>query len=65
MGIMMMIMTFQTSADQFARFAAQNLGYPIVDVELQDINFYNALERATTVMVTKYLHLRLEIINYQ
>lgn len=40
---------FQQSADQFARFAAQNLGYPIVDVELQDINFYNALERATTV----------------
>ena len=40
---------FQVSADQFSRFAAQNLGYPIVDVELQDINFYNALERATTV----------------
>ena len=40
---------FQVAADQFARFAAQNLGYPIVDVELQDINFYNALERATTV----------------
>jgi len=40
---------FQVTADKFSRFAAQNLGYPIVDVELQDINFYNALERATTV----------------
>tara|TARA_R110000782_G_scaffold42368_1_gene96368 strand:- start:958 stop:2121 length:1164 start_codon:yes stop_codon:yes gene_type:complete len=40
---------FQQSADKFARFAAQNLGYPIVDVELQDINFYNALERSVTV----------------
>ena len=40
---------FQQYCDKFARFAAQNLGYPIVDVELQDINFYDAFERATTV----------------
>jgi hypothetical protein len=36
--------TFQTHADKFARFAAQSMGYPIMDVELQAINFYTALE---------------------
>ena len=39
---------FQQDADKFARFAAQRLGYPLVEVELQDINFYTALEDAIT-----------------
>ena len=39
---------FQTDADKFAVFAARRLGYPIVDVELQDINFYTAFEEAIT-----------------
>jgi hypothetical protein len=37
---------FQQQADQFAKFAAQHVGYPIMDVELIDINFYTALESA-------------------
>lgn len=37
---------FQQHADSFAQFAAQQIGYPIVDIELQDINFYTALEAA-------------------
>jgi hypothetical protein len=37
---------FQTQADSFANYAAQHLGYPIMDVELQDINFYTAFESA-------------------
>ena len=37
---------FQQHADSFAQFAAQHIGYPIVDIELQDINFYTALEAA-------------------
>ena len=41
-------LSFQTEADKFAKFAAQRLGYPIVDVELQDIQFYTALEEAVT-----------------
>jgi hypothetical protein len=40
--------SFQTESDKFAKFAAQRLGYPIVDVELQDIQFYTALEEAVT-----------------
>jgi hypothetical protein len=39
---------FQVDADKFAKFAAQRLGYPLVEVELQDINFYTALEDAVT-----------------
>ena len=41
--------TFQTDIDKFATFAARRLGYPIVDVELQDLNFYAAFEEAVTV----------------
>jgi hypothetical protein len=37
---------FQQHADKFAKFAAQTVGYPIMDVELQDINFYTAFEAA-------------------
>lgn len=37
---------FQHDADSFAKFAAQTLGYPIMDVELVDINFYTAYESA-------------------
>ena len=40
---------FQTDIDKFATFAARRLGYPIVDVELQDLNFYAAFEEAVTV----------------
>jgi hypothetical protein len=38
---------FQAQADKFAKYAAQHIGYPIMDVELQDINFYTAFEAAT------------------
>ena len=39
---------FQTDADKFAKFASQRLGYPLVEIELQDINFYTAFEDAIT-----------------
>ena len=37
---------FQIHADKFAKAAAQHLGYPIMDVEMQSINFYTAFESA-------------------
>jgi hypothetical protein len=40
---------FQIEAPKFAKFAARRLGYPIMEIELQDINFYAALEDAVTV----------------
>ena len=39
---------FQIDADKVARFCAQRLGYPLVDIELQDLNFYTAFEQAVT-----------------
>ena len=35
---------FQKHADSFAKYAAQHIGYPIMDIELLDINFYTAFE---------------------
>ena len=40
---------FQKDADKVAKFCALRLGYPIENVELQDINFYTAFEEAITV----------------
>ena len=40
---------FQIDADKVAIFIARRLGYPLVDVELQDINFYSAFEEAITI----------------
>jgi hypothetical protein len=39
---------FQTDANKFAVFASRRLGYPLVEIELQDLNFYAALEDAIT-----------------
>jgi hypothetical protein len=39
---------FQSDADRVAKFCAQRLGYPIVDIELQNLNFYTAFEDAVT-----------------
>jgi hypothetical protein len=39
---------FQIDADKFAVFASRRLGYPLVEIELQDLNFYAAFEEAIT-----------------
>ena len=39
---------FQIDADKVVTFVARRLGYPIMDVELQDLNFYAAFEEAIT-----------------
>jgi hypothetical protein len=40
---------FKTDANKVAVFCAQRLGYPIENVELQDLNFWTAFEEAVTV----------------
>jgi hypothetical protein len=40
---------FQQDADKVTKFCAQRLGWPIENVELQDVNFYTAFEEAVTV----------------
>ncbi len=39
---------FQVDAVKVAKFCAQRLGYPLVDVELQDGSFFTAFEEAVT-----------------
>jgi len=39
---------FQTDAEKVAEFAAKKLGYPITDIELQDIQFYACFEESVT-----------------
>ena len=39
---------FASDADKSAKWCAQRLGYPIVNIELQAINFYTAFEEAVT-----------------
>jgi len=41
--------TFRTDADKVVKWCAQRLGYPIENIELQDIQFYAAFEEAITV----------------
>ena len=40
---------FKTDANKVANFCARRLGYPIENVELQDLNFWAAFEEAVTV----------------
>jgi hypothetical protein len=40
---------FQQDADKVAKYCAQRLGWPIENVELQNVNFYTAFEQAVTV----------------
>jgi hypothetical protein len=40
--------SFQQEADQVANWCARRLGYPLMEIELQDINFYTAFEEAIT-----------------
>jgi len=46
---------FKTNADKVATWCAQRLGYPIVDIELQAVNFFTAFEEAVTTY-SQYLY---------
>jgi hypothetical protein len=39
---------FQIDSDKFSTFASRRMGYPLVEIELQDLNFYAAFEEAIT-----------------
>jgi len=39
---------FQTDAEKVSEFAAKKLGYPITDIELQDIQFYACFEESVS-----------------
>lgn len=44
--------TFKLEADKVADWCAKRLGYPIMDVELQDLNLFAAFEEAVTEFST-------------
>ena len=39
---------FREDADKVATYSVQRLGYPLVDIELQDVNFYTCFEEAVS-----------------
>ena len=45
--------TFKAEADKVADWCAKRLGYPIMEVELQDVNFFAAFEEAVTEFSTQ------------
>ena len=40
---------YQTDGPKVANYCARKLGYPVMDVELQDVNFYTCFEEAVSV----------------
>lgn len=40
---------FQADGPKVANYCARKLGYPVMDVELQDVNFYTCFEEAVSV----------------
>jgi hypothetical protein len=45
--------TFKVEADKVADWCAKKLGYPIMEVELQDLNFFTSFEEAVTEFSTQ------------
>ena len=58
---------FQDEAESLAKWAALRLGFPIMDVELQEVNFYAAFEEAVNEYGAQlnYYQARDQLINLQ
>lgn len=54
---------FQSDGPKVANYCARKLGYPIMEVELQDINFYACFEEAVSVYSEELYHSKI-IDNY-
>ena len=49
--------TFQLDGPKVANYCARKLGYPVMEVELQDLNFYACFEEAVSIYSEElYLH---------
>ena len=42
---------FASDAPLVAKWCAQRLGYPLIDIELQEINFFTAFEKAIPILM--------------
>jgi len=58
---------FVSDADKVASWCAKRIGYPIVDIELQDINFYACFEEAVSEYSTQVnqFNIRENLLNLQ
>jgi hypothetical protein len=58
---------FQCDAESIAKWAALRLGFPIMDVELQEVNFYSAFEEAVNEYGAQlnYYQARDQMVNLQ
>ena len=52
---------FQSDADKVADWCARRLGYPLIDIELQAINFFTCFEEAINEYGSQLYHF--QIIN--
>jgi len=50
---------FVADADRVAKFCATRLGYPLMDVELQDISFYACFEEAISTYASELYHYKI------
>jgi hypothetical protein len=57
-------LAFQRDADNVALFCARKLGFPILEVELQDVNFYSCFEEAVTVYGNEIFQAKIKDIYY-
>jgi len=51
---------FVVDADKVASFCATRLGYPLMDVELQDISFYACFEEAISTYASEVYHYKIK-----
>jgi hypothetical protein len=58
---------FQNDAPRVAKWCATRLGYPIVDIELQEANFFDAFEEAVTTYssIVNDFNIRDNLLNVQ
>ena len=52
--------SFIADADKVARYCAIKLGYPIMDVELQDIQLYSCFEEAVSIYSQELYHAKIK-----
>lgn len=50
---------FAVDADKVATFCATRLGYPLMDVELQDVSFYACFEEAVSTYASELYHYKI------
>ena len=51
---------YQADGPKVANYCARKLGYPVLDVELQDLNIYACFEEATAIYAEELYHIKIK-----